>query len=64
MNLLSDVVVTFTNRPGQAKSRIPIDLPRPRMPSAELAMTPEYHSIYRRIWSDIKDEVRFAENLM
>jgi ABC-type nitrate/sulfonate/bicarbonate transport system ATPase subunit len=61
---LSDVVVTFTNRPGRVKSTVAIELPRPRMPPAELAMTPEYQSIYRRIWSDIKTEVRFAENLM
>jgi ABC-type nitrate/sulfonate/bicarbonate transport system ATPase subunit len=61
---LSDVVVTLTNRPGRVKSTVAIELPRPRMPPAELAMTPEYQSIYLRIWSDIKNEVRFAESLM
>lgn len=60
---LSDVVITFTNRPGKVKSTVPIELPRPRLSPAELAMTAEYQEIYRRIWSDIKDEVRFAENL-
>jgi NitT/TauT family transport system ATP-binding protein len=60
---LSDVVVTMTNRPGRVKSTVPINLPRPRLPPAELAMTDAYQPIYLRIWSDIKDEVRFAENL-
>ena len=53
----------MTNRPGRVKSSLPIDLPRPRLPPAELAMTSAYQAIYLRIWQDIKDEVRFAENL-
>ncbi len=55
---LSDVVVVFTNRPGRVKSVIPIELPRPRLPPADLATASEFRDIYARIWSDLKDEVR------
>jgi NitT/TauT family transport system ATP-binding protein len=58
---LSDVVIVFTNRPGRVKSVVPIDLPRPRLPPAELATAPEFRDIYARIWRDLKDEVRVFE---
>jgi NitT/TauT family transport system ATP-binding protein len=58
---LSDIVVVFTNRPGRVKSVIPIELPRPRLPPAELATAPEFRDIYARIWSDLRDEVRVFE---
>jgi NitT/TauT family transport system ATP-binding protein len=58
---LSDIVVVFTNRPGRVKSVIPIDLPRPRLPPAELAMASDFRDIYGRIWSDLRDEVRVFE---
>jgi hypothetical protein len=40
---------------------VPIDLPRPRLPPAELAVAPEFRDIYSRIWADLKDEVRKFE---
>ncbi|HEY1542002.1 MAG TPA: ABC transporter ATP-binding protein [Xanthobacteraceae bacterium] len=55
---LSDVVLVSTNRPGRVKSMIPVDLPRPRLPPAELAVASEFRDIYSRIWADLKDEVR------
>jgi len=55
---LSDIVMVSTNRPGRVKSIIPIPLPRPRLPPAELAVAPEFRDIYSRIWTDLKDEVR------
>jgi NitT/TauT family transport system ATP-binding protein len=58
---LSDVVVVFTNRPGRVKSIVPIALPRPRLPPAELAVAPEFRDIYSRIWNDLKDEVQQFE---
>jgi len=58
---LSDVVVVFTNRPGRVKSVIPIELPRPRLPPAELATATEFRDIYAQIWSDLRDEVRVFE---
>jgi NitT/TauT family transport system ATP-binding protein len=58
---LSDVVIVFTNRPGRVKSVVPIDLPRPRLPPAELATSPEFRDLYARIWRDLKDEVRMFE---
>jgi NitT/TauT family transport system ATP-binding protein len=54
---LSDIVIVFTNRPGRVKSIIPVDLPRPRLPPAELAAAPEYQEIHARLWSSLKDEV-------
>jgi NitT/TauT family transport system ATP-binding protein len=54
---LSDIVVVFTNRPGKVKSVIPIELPRPRLPPAELAVSPDYQKLFSMIWRDIKDEV-------
>jgi NitT/TauT family transport system ATP-binding protein len=58
---LSDVVVVFTNRPGRVKSVIPVDLPRPRPPPAELATATEFRDLYARIWGDLRDEVRVFE---
>jgi len=58
---LSDVVIVSTNRPGRVKSVVPIALPRPRLPPAELAVAPEFRDIYSRIWTDLKDEVRKFE---
>ena len=58
---LSDVVVVFTNRPGRVKSVIPIALPRPRLPPAELATASEFRDIYARIWHELRDEVRVFE---
>jgi NitT/TauT family transport system ATP-binding protein len=58
---LSDIVVVFTNRPGRVKSVIPIDLPRPRLPPAELAMASDFRDIYASIWNDLRDEVRVFE---
>jgi NitT/TauT family transport system ATP-binding protein len=55
---LSDIVVVFTNRPGKVKSIIPIDLPRPRLPPAELAVSPDYRGLFSTIWREIKDEVQ------
>jgi NitT/TauT family transport system ATP-binding protein len=55
---LSDVVIVSTNRPGQVKSVVPIALPRPRLPPAELAVAGEFQAIYSRIWAALKDEVR------
>ena len=55
---LSDVVIVSTNRPGRVKSVVPIALPRPRLPPAELAVAAEFRDIYARIWGDLKDEVR------
>jgi hypothetical protein len=43
------------------KSIVPIPLPLPRLPPAELAVAPEFRDIYSRIWTDLKDEVRKFE---
>jgi NitT/TauT family transport system ATP-binding protein len=58
---LSDSVAVLSNRPGRIKSIIPIALPRPRPPPAELTVAPEFRTIYLRIWEDLKAEVRLSE---
>ena len=58
---LSDIVIVFTNRPGRVKSVIPIDLPRPRLPPADLAISSDFRDLYARIWGDLRDEVRVFE---
>jgi NitT/TauT family transport system ATP-binding protein len=55
---LSDRVIVSTNRPGRVKSIVPVALPRPRPPPAELVVSPEFREIYSRIWADLRDEVR------
>ena len=58
---LSDRVIVSTNRPGRVKSIVPVSLPRPRPPPAELVVAPEFREIYARIWADLRDEVRMFE---
>jgi NitT/TauT family transport system ATP-binding protein len=55
---LSDIVIVSTNRPGRVKSAVPVALPRPRLPPADLVVTQEFRDLYSRIWTDLKDEVR------
>jgi NitT/TauT family transport system ATP-binding protein len=58
---LSDRVIVSTNRPGRVKSIVPVSLPRPRPPPAELVIAPEFREIYSRIWADLRDEVRMFD---
>jgi NitT/TauT family transport system ATP-binding protein len=58
---LSDRVIVSTNRPGRVKSMVAIPLPRPRLPPAELVVTPEFREVYSRIWADLRDEVRMLD---
>jgi NitT/TauT family transport system ATP-binding protein len=58
---LSDRVIVSTNRPGRVKSIVPVSLPRPRPPPAELVIAPEFREIYSRIWADLRDEVHMFD---
>lgn|SRR3989338_778051 len=52
---LSDRVIVMTARPGQTKSIIKINLPRPR--DYEMRLTPEFNEIKHKIWNTLKEEL-------
>jgi NitT/TauT family transport system ATP-binding protein len=52
---LSDRVIVMTARPGQTKSIIKINLPRPR--DYEMRLTPEFNQIKHKIWNTLKEEL-------
>ena len=54
--VLADRILVCTARPGRIKSEIRIDLPRPR-DIASLQNDPRYHEHYRRVWSDLAEEM-------
>jgi NitT/TauT family transport system ATP-binding protein len=56
---LADRVVVLTVGPARVKGIYDIDLPRPR-DVAEIRLGGEFTQLYRRIWSDLRDEVRRA----
>lgn len=51
---ISDRVVVMTNRPGQIKEEVVVDLPRPRRP--EVQETPAFITLRRRILASIREE--------
>ena len=53
---LADRVVVCTARPATVKGVYPIDLPRPR-DVHEIRTDPRFTELYRRIWSDLREEV-------
>lgn len=57
--LLSDRVVVMSARPGRVLADIPIDLPRPRPPSARTS--PEAAAYNESIWSLLRHEVEVSE---
>jgi NitT/TauT family transport system ATP-binding protein len=56
---LADRVVVLTVGPACVKGVYDIDLPRPR-DVAEIRLGTDFAALYRRIWSDLRDEVRHA----
>ena len=54
---LADRVIVLTQRPTTVKAEHVIDLPRPRVP-AELRFNPAFIELHKKIWNDLKDEVR------
>lgn len=59
---LSDRVVVMSARPGQVKLELPIDLPRPRDPFL-MHTKPEFISLYEKLWSALKEDIRRGENV-
>lgn len=52
---LSDRVIIMTARPGQTKSILKINLPRPR--DYEMRLTPQFNDIKYKIWDLLKEEL-------
>lgn len=53
---LGDRVLVMTARPGQVKTIIPVDLPRPR-DIESIRTTSQYNALYQMIWLQLRDEV-------
>jgi NitT/TauT family transport system ATP-binding protein len=56
---LADRVVVLTVSPARVKGVYDVDLPRPR-DVAEIRLNADFAALYRRIWSDLRDEVKHA----
>jgi len=56
---LGDRIVVMTAAPGRVKAIYPVALPRPR-DVAEIRTSDAFVTIYRRIWSDLREEVAAA----
>jgi NitT/TauT family transport system ATP-binding protein len=54
---LADKVVVLSAGPARLKGIYDVDLPRPRDVS-EIRLNPEFMSLYRKIWADLRDEVK------
>lgn len=53
---LGDRVLVMTARPGEIKTIIPVDLPRPR-DIETIRTTVKYNALYQSIWLQLRDEV-------
>ena len=58
---LADRVVVLTASPATVKSVHRIELPRPRV-MAEIRYDPAFVEIARRIWNDLREEVRIGQS--
>ena len=56
--LLADVVLVMSARPGRIRSRVPIDLSRPR--SIDLITDPVFVALKREIFNQIRHEANIA----
>jgi ABC-type nitrate/sulfonate/bicarbonate transport system ATPase subunit len=52
--LLADTVVVMTARPGRIKTRIAVDLPRPR--TLETTTSPRFNDLKRRLLALVREE--------
>jgi sulfonate transport system ATP-binding protein len=61
---LADRVVVLTASPARVKGVYDVPLPRPR-DVAEIRLDPDFIALYRRVWADLRDEVKqsFAAHL-
>jgi NitT/TauT family transport system ATP-binding protein len=56
---LADTVVVMTAGPATVKSRVQVDIPRPREVE-EIRLTPEFTTLYRDIWDSLRTEVEIT----
>jgi NitT/TauT family transport system ATP-binding protein len=54
---LADRVVVLTASPARVKGVYDVSLPRPR-DVVEIRLNPDFTALYRRIWADLRDEVK------
>ena len=54
---LADRVVVLTAGPARIKGVYDVDLPRPR-DVVEIRLNPDFTTLYRQIWGDLRDEVK------
>jgi NitT/TauT family transport system ATP-binding protein len=54
---LADKVVVLSAGPARLKGIYDVDLPRPRDVS-EIRLNPDFMNLYRKIWADLRDEVK------
>jgi NitT/TauT family transport system ATP-binding protein len=54
---LADRVVVLSAGPARVKGVYDVDLPRPR-DVAEIRLSPGFTALYKRIWEDLREEVR------
>ena len=54
---LADQVVVLSAGPARIKGVYGVDLPRPR-DVAEIRLLPEFNTLYKRIWADLRAEVQ------
>ena len=58
---LADEIVVLTAGPdARVKGRYTVDLARPR-DVAEIRLSPQFTALYRRIWADLRDEVKRSQ---
>jgi NitT/TauT family transport system ATP-binding protein len=58
--LADEVVVVSAGPAARIKGRYRVDLPRPR-DVVEIRLNPDFTQLYRRIWADLRDEVKRAQ---
>lgn len=56
--LMSDRVILLTPRPASLRREYPVDIPRPRL-IKDLKTSAEFVSVYREIWQDLCEELRW-----
>jgi len=57
---LADRVVLMSSRPGRIKSIEPVNIARPR-DVFQIHQSPEFRSVYERLWQQLRPEVSLAE---